>query len=365
MATYSYPNVQMGVPIDDGIPVAQTIGRGGAPRVSRQSSLSFLQSVGMPDGLNEAFLKSGEDFPLRIWVVDNSGSMQTVDGKRIVFGPGGREAVVESSRWAELGDSIVWHATLAAHLGAPTEIRLLNPPGHSSPQVLSVGLGGDPAAEIEAVKRLITTGPTGRTPLCEQIRQVVARIEAQAASLRANGQKVVVVIASDGAATDGDVEQAMRPLQGLPVWIIVRLCTDNDEVVKYWNQVDEDLELDFDVLDDLSGEAAEIAELNGWLTYAAPLHRLREWGCTNKVFDLIDEKSLSISEMKALVEFILGGAALDLPNPQIDFSGFEEGLGLILKTAKPVWDPLRNRKRPWFSTGKIRKAYSTKGCLIM
>ena len=33
--------------------------------------------------------------------------------------------------------------------------------------------------------------------------------------LRANGQRVVVVIASDGAATDGDIEVAMRPLRRL------------------------------------------------------------------------------------------------------------------------------------------------------
>ena len=29
-------------------------------------------------------------------------------------------------------------------------------------------------------------------------------------------------------------------------------------MVKYWNSVDEDLELDMDVLDDLAGEAAEV-----------------------------------------------------------------------------------------------------------
>jgi len=40
---------------------------------------------------------------------------------------------------------------------------------------------------------------------------VTQRIEAQAAELRAAGKKVVLVIASDGAATDGDIEVAMRP----------------------------------------------------------------------------------------------------------------------------------------------------------
>lgn len=47
------------------------------------------------------------------------------------------------------------------------------------------------------------------------------------------------VIASDGAATDGDVADALRPLHDLPVWLVVRLCTDDDNVVNYWNRIDE------------------------------------------------------------------------------------------------------------------------------
>mmetsp|Transcript_53553 Transcript_53553/g.106570 ORF Transcript_53553/g.106570 Transcript_53553/m.106570 type:complete len:369 (-) Transcript_53553:347-1453(-) len=362
----SYPpistaDVQMGIPLD-----GSTIGHGHDPRVERERSTGYLKSNGMPEGLNQAFLQTCTDFPLRIWVIDNSGSMQTQDGKRIVYGPGGREGVVESSRWAELGDSLIWHAKLAAHLGAPTEFRLLNPPGFSVPQVLSVGLGGDLQVEVAQVERLITTGPTGRTPLCEQIRQVVERIKPQAAYLRASGQKVSIVIASDGAATDGNIEEAMKPLQALPVWIVVRLCTDDEKVVQYWNEIDEELELDMDVIDDLSGEAAEVAEHNGWLTYSAQLHRLREWGCQHKVLDVLDEKTLGVSEMKGLIELILGQSALDLPNPQLDYNGFEEALKGVLAQSKDVWDPLRNRKCPWFDVRKLRKTYdkgvSAGGC---
>ena len=48
--------------------------------------------------------------------------------------------------------------------------------------------------------------------------------------------------------------QAMRPLKDLPVWVVVRLCTNDEKIVDYWNRVDEELELSMDVLDDLGGE---------------------------------------------------------------------------------------------------------------
>lgn len=323
----------------------------------------------MPDGINQAFIRSCDTFAERIWIIDNSGSMQTADGKRVVRGADGREAVVSATRWAELGDSLQWHASLAAHLGAPTELRLLNPPGNCSAQVLQVGVSGDAAAEIDAVRRMVTSAPTGRTPLCEQIRMVTQKVEMMAPTLRANGRRVCIVIASDGAATDGDVAAAMRPLQRLPVWVVVRLCTDDENVVSYWNSVDEDLEIDMDVLDDLGGEAAEVTQHNGWLTYGSALHRLREWGCSERVFDLLDEKPLGVTEMRELVELILGRSAMDMPDPQLGYTAFEEALKTAMATQREVWDPMSKTKKPWFSERKLRRAYKQGecggGCSIM
>ena len=56
--------------------------------------------------------------------------------------------------------------------------------------------------------------------------------------LRSTGQKAVVVIATDGESSDGDLAQAMKPLEQLPVWVVVRLCTDEDNVCDYWNGID-------------------------------------------------------------------------------------------------------------------------------
>lgn len=125
-----------------------------------------------------------------------------------------------------------------------------------------------------------------------------------APALHASGQKAVVVIATDGESSDGNIADAMRPLQSLPVWVVVRLCTDDDKVVDYWNNIDAQLELEMDVLDDLFGEAAEVTSANPWLVYGEPMHRLREFGVHLKEFDLIDEAKLSPDEMRVVCSIV-------------------------------------------------------------
>jgi hypothetical protein len=140
--------------------------------------------------------------------------------------------------------------------------------------------------------------PSGGTPLCKHIREITAKIRSMEPQLRAAGQKACVMIATDGESSDGDVAEALRPLRELPAWVVIRLCTDEDKIVSYWNNVDSVLELDMDVLDDLCGEAEEVTQNNKWLTYGEPLHRLREFGIPTKEIDLLDEVALSIDQIR-------------------------------------------------------------------
>ena len=49
---------------------------------------------------------------------------------------------------------------------------------------------------------------------------------------------MALIIATDGEPSDGNIVEAMRPLHDLPVWVVVRLCTDDSRIGSYWSEVD-------------------------------------------------------------------------------------------------------------------------------
>ena len=161
-------------------------------------------------------------------------------------------------------------------------------------------IGASPHADELTVSKfnaILDDYPGGGTPLCRHVIEVTKQIAALAPSLRAACKKAAVVIFTDGEASDGDIVQALKPLNDLPVWVVIRLCTDEAGIVSYWSEIDGQLELKMDVLDDPIGESKEIMKHNDWITYGTPLHRLREFGVTAREFDLLDETSLSAEQM--------------------------------------------------------------------
>eukprot|EP00951_Prasinocladus_malaysianus_P045159 scaffold596009_cov42-Prasinocladus_malaysianus.AAC.1 len=135
------------------------------------------------------------------------------------------------------------------------------------------------------------TKPMYRTPLTEAVQTIHAVIASAAPDLQASGQHVVVILATDGHPDNPQTfVSAVRLLQSLNcVWLVVRLCTEDDDVVDYWNDLDKHLEAPLEVLDDVGSEAREIYKQNPWLTYGIPLHMLRVAGVKDKIFDTMDE----------------------------------------------------------------------------
>ena len=86
--------------------------------------------------------------------------------------------------------------------------------------------------------------------------------------------------------------------------VILRLCTEEQAVVDYWDSIDNQLELDIDVLDDQMGDAKQIAATNAWMTYGEPVHKLREFGASMKELDIIDESTLSSEQMRVMCAYL-------------------------------------------------------------
>lgn len=84
--------------------------------------------------------------------------------------------------------------------------------------------------------------------------------------------------------------------------------------------------------DDFCGEAEEVHEFNPWLNYALPLHRMREMGFHERIFDLLDERQLTKSELRDFCSILLGEAHVDgMPDPSLDWEGFLRRLDVWLK----------------------------------
>jgi len=233
--------------------------------------------------------------------------------------------------------------------------------------------------------------------LAERIAIIRNQLEVTAASLMTGCQKVFLVLCTDGLPTTVDsghpsrhAQQAMvRELRTIttrmPVFVVVRLCTNEEEVVGYWNNLDSEVEFSLDVLDDLAGEAKEVYQVgNRWLTYNPLLHTVREGGTHVKLLDLLDERAFTGAEVAALAELLLvdplgegmvegagvaaeGGdgdgegstalvaAGFRLPDWREDTEGYCDVLQKLVDASKPVYDPLYRRMAPVLDVREVRR----------
>ena len=104
------------------------------------------------------------------------------------------------------------------------------------------------------------------------------------------------------------------------------VCISESNVLRYWSDIQADLDLDMVLLDDWEVEAGGVARHNPWLTYPRCLHELRELGIPSSgsssssssssssdvgmLFDGVSERSMALSEIRTIIQAIL------LPPPQ-------------------------------------------------
>lgn len=176
---------------------------------------------------------------------------------------------------------------------------------HQSEAVL-VGLGSskDGGAALTRIKSLMDEVPRGETPICKQIKAVVEQVKAIEAELLSTGSIVLLVILTDGISTDGNIVDALRALEGLPVQIIVRVSSDESDTIEYWHDVNANIDIDTVVLDELECEGTQIFDNNSWLAYGDALHRAREYGVTLPAMDNVDYCQLSKPHIKVIIQML-------------------------------------------------------------
>jgi hypothetical protein len=331
------------------------------------AAIDALRRQGFPMGLAQELGRMRSTYPLRFWVIDNSGSMRTSDGHEL-RGTSQQLQLVPCTRWKELQGTIEYHIEMAGLMKSTTIFRLLNDPGANvGPQEFSVAetpgmIEKDIVRGIGIIRK---AEPLGLTPLAKHIQVICERIQSVETQLRSRGQKVVVVLATDGLPTDGDklmsrdaFVEVLRKLQSLPVWLVVRLCTDEEEVVSFYNDLDKLLEIPLEVIDDFVGEATEVYPCNKWLNYTLPLHRCREMGYHHRIFDLLDERQLNKDELLEFLQLVFGKDVFsDAPDMHVDWNGFEKVVHDAVQFEGVQWNAALKKQTLWIDMKQLRKIY--------
>merc|ERR1712118_519717 len=206
-------------------------------------------------------------------------------------------------------------------------------------------------------RMLDATQQGGLTPLKDRLEEIYHRIQAQHAELAENGQRIVLVIATDGlpasatssATTSRHKSELVEILKRLgfelSVFIVIRITTDDDNVVDYYNRVDAELELPLEVIDDIKAEAKEIqSQGNAWVTYSPLLHKIREGGTFVKLLDLLDERRLTPTEISVLAQLLLREEH-DEPMPR-SAQDFCDAIDDAIARAPLVYDPVKRSMCP-------------------
>jgi len=326
-----------------------------------------LIDMGFPRGLALEMGTTRSLFPIRFWILDNSGSMLTNDGASLRG-----TTPVTCTRWAELEDTVNFHAAFAATIDATSMFQLLNDPGPRCERAeFFIGDGGEFAQdEVQFAKRIMRScQPTGPTPLTTRIYQIANYVSAMADEMRERGLKAVLILATDGLPTSREgissAEEsqefifALQQLQALPIWLVVRLFTDDEEVVEFYNDLDTQLEMNMEVLDDFCNEAKEIYKYNRWLNYARPIHVCREIGYQNRIFDLLDERPLNQDEVYEFCVMLFGQAFAKTCNRNDKWSDILDNIERFLGREQKHLNPVSRKMEPLINLKRLKNQFAT------
>jgi hypothetical protein len=277
------------------------------------------------------------------------------------------------TRWDEFAQCFDFHLKMSSRCWIPTEFWLANDPGPDvGPQRFSVACGknDDLSKEREIANDIIQSVKLNqsRNPLTSQLRRIEKRIAKIAPRLISEKKHVTVTLCTEGKPTDEmgnggmaimqEFVDSLVSLTKLPVKIVIRLCTDNEEVTDFFNRLDSKLD-DIQVLDDYFGEAMEVYLHNPWLTYAFGLHSLREAGIATDLISELDERCFTIEDIHHFCKEFITGEDANLPHPR-NWVAFITSLEGILSKEQEQWNPVKKKQTPWIDIKKLEEMFGRK-----
>lgn len=205
------------------------------------------------------------------------------------------------SRWEAISSAAKSIAYLADASETPAEFRLLN---LNKQKVVLVGQSNDGGESLARALALLSEAPRADSPICKAVNEVVTKMKAMEEELRMNEKKALLIILTDGASSDGDIVAALKQLEDMPIQIIVRVATDDNVVIEYWNDVNTAIDINVLMLEELEHEGAQIEEMNSWLTYGPALQRAREYGVVLPFLDNADYCQLREEDIRSTVQML-------------------------------------------------------------
>lgn len=292
-------------------------------------------------------------------------------GKQV---PGSIQRIDDILRWEELEECVRFHTQMALLCWIPSTYRMVNDPSSYQKEWLQgreytlcrSGNIKDVFTEVEEIHSIMENVSLDqpRCPLKYCIRALAKEIKSGAQAIAARDRNVTVILCTQGRPTtrDGDVgskimrdlEDELQLLSELPVKIIVRLCTDSEEVRDAYNHMDSRFD-SIDVIDDFWGEALEVYLHNPWLTYTMGMHRLRESGLAPDTWDDLDERCLSLDDIHELCKMLLlrHDSKVSLPHPEENWDAFFHQIKVLVSDEKLQWNPVKKKMMPWLDLRKL------------
>jgi hypothetical protein len=354
-----------------------------AREIKIKQQLEVLQQQGFPTGLASLLLSHTIDHPVRLWLVDNCGTMIARDGHRVVQSTKSVE-IIDCSRWEEVTTCVIWHAEMSAWCQNPTAIRLLKDPGHHiGPQQCGICASNhlSSSEEVLRLKALLRkTRPLGvSSPITQHLQELIPAIKDIIPVLKQRQSRIVLHICTDSIPSDvngveqtqikGDFESLLQSAVDWPIRVVLRLSTDEERVVNFYETMARKTNFAniLQVLDDFVSECKKVKQWNPWLNYGYPLHLCREAGIFRNTFEQLGRRPLERIETMEVVCILFGKTDMvdfKTYRPDSDYKTLRKQIkDLNLKTGK-YWSPISKGFVTWINLKQLDKVNKVGSCTI-